>query len=108
VTFEHKGYDPKFCKASVAHGTRAPTFHQCFRKPSNKDGWCWQHHPDAEKERDEKRMREYEEGLDRSSRNRNKAGGEALLNWLETKKGVALDLRVYFDEWDGSDPGEEP
>jgi hypothetical protein len=65
VTFVHTprpGYpplDPERCKASVAHGDRAPTFHQCQRKVW-KDGWCRQHHPDTEKAKQDRWEEEWQ------------------------------------------------
>lgn len=52
-------FDPGRCKASVTErGHWRP--HQCRRKPW-KDGWCKQHHPDAEAERREQSKKRWEE-----------------------------------------------
>ena len=50
--YEPTNRDPDRCKASVSGEGRYGSFHahQCSRKPW-KDGWCKQHHPDAEAER---------------------------------------------------------
>lgn len=54
--------NPDFCKSKVFE---AGCFHafQCSRK-ATKDGYCWQHHPDAEdkrrRERDERDLRKFE------------------------------------------------
>lgn len=42
--------DPTRCKAGVWGKERWATYSQCARK-AVKDGWCKQHHPDAEAER---------------------------------------------------------
>ncbi len=42
--------DPTRCKAGVHSNDRISRYSQCARKPY-KDGWCRQHHPDAEAER---------------------------------------------------------
>ena len=47
--------DPGRCRASVPFGGRSVSFRQCLRK-AKKDGWCAQHHPDAEKARQEKSL----------------------------------------------------
>ena len=47
------------CKAAV-HDTFGVGFHQCLRM-AGREGWCFQHHPDAEKEREAKKRRDYEE-----------------------------------------------
>ena len=51
-------FDPKRCKASVLEPGRGWHPHQCQRKASI-DGWCYQHHPNAEKERQEERRQRY-------------------------------------------------
>ena len=55
MAFEYKRHDkysapvdPKRCKAMVSTGRS--TIYQCGR-PRWKDGWCTQHHPDKEAER---------------------------------------------------------
>lgn len=44
--------DPNRCKAGVWGNERWASYGQCSRKPF-KDGWCKQHHPDSERERQE-------------------------------------------------------
>lgn len=52
-------YDAPFtdqqCRAAIAQGSWTVSFRQCSRKPW-KDGWCKQHHPDTEEERQAQRM----------------------------------------------------
>ena len=43
--------DPARCKAGVTSGGRWPRYSQCARK-AGEDGWCKQHHPDAEAKRE--------------------------------------------------------
>ena len=58
--------NPDKCKASVPMGGRSVGFYQCSREPM-KDGWCWQHHPDKEKQRDEKALQKAERKIQNSS-----------------------------------------
>lgn len=51
--------DPELCKAAVPWDGRRPGFHQCQRK-ATRDGWCHQHHPEAEAKRREKTRAEWE------------------------------------------------
>lgn len=50
---KHNGFnyaapvDPSKCRASVSNGPRTMCWHQCDRRHV-RDGWCKQHHPDAE------------------------------------------------------------
>ena len=70
MVFEHKprpgepSLDRKRCKASVGHGTRVPSFHQCQRKVW-KQGWCQQHHPDEVKKREDQKKQEFDRIFDR-------------------------------------------
>ncbi len=64
--------DPARCKASVS-SAGSFRFHQCRRKHTA-DGWCSQHHPDAEaKRRKEQSARWAEERRARSVHERNMA-----------------------------------
>jgi hypothetical protein len=51
--------DPARCKATVAHGTRSPSFRQCERKVWGA-GWCKQHHPVEVKKRNDQKQKEYD------------------------------------------------
>ena len=53
TTIRHGKLDHDRCKADVWE-ERAWHGHQCLRR-AKRDGWCAQHHPDAEKERRRKR-----------------------------------------------------
>lgn len=50
--------DIERCKAAV-YNTLQWRFFQCQRK-KKKDGWCFQHHPDAEKKRTQERKERWE------------------------------------------------
>jgi len=41
------------CRAIIHSGTLGIIKTQCLRR-ATKDGYCWQHHPDAVKKREEK------------------------------------------------------
>ena len=71
------------CKATVHGDSRWPSFHQCNRKRV-KDGWCKQHHPDAEKAREAKSEARYQASM-RSGRIRDGAGS--------TLRAIAVSLR---------------
>lgn len=54
-----QAFDPSRCKAGVtAYHGRWPHYGQCQRKHSV-EGWCKQHHPDAEKKRREAQEEAY-------------------------------------------------
>lgn len=52
--------DPKLCKASVHEPGRGAPIHQCQRRPV-RDGWCGQHHPEAEAKRVAAAHKRYQE-----------------------------------------------
>jgi len=53
--------DPTRCKASVREQGMWPRFYQCKRK-ATLDGWCKQHHPDAQAARDKAAMDKHHAG----------------------------------------------
>ena len=58
--------DPAYCKAGVWGKERWPSYSQCARK-SGVDGWCKQHHPDAEALRNKEANARWEKGLRKSA-----------------------------------------
>jgi len=50
--------DPERCKASVTTLGMRFAFHQCQRK-ATKDGWCYQHHPNAVADRRQESVNAY-------------------------------------------------
>lgn len=109
------------CKARVFSGGSYRSY-QCDRKHT-KDGYCWQHHPDAEAKRRDKSDREYREKLDNSphriaARKVEKLESEkhqlikAILDWAKTpgnhggnpytKDFVILAMELRKEEDDGS------
>lgn len=61
VPGEKLGYTKvKLCKAQVSDGRTG--LWNCSRR-ATKDGFCWQHHPDAVKKREQESQRRYEEWL---------------------------------------------
>lgn len=59
-------FNPKRCAQEVSSGTRAPTYHQCDRKPGHgpDELYCRQHDPAAIAARREKQQRAYNTRLD--------------------------------------------
>lgn len=58
--------DPKRCKAGVHSSEGLSGYAQCARK-AKKDGWCSQHHPDAEEARRKAASEKYKAKLRRHS-----------------------------------------
>jgi hypothetical protein len=94
VTRDYKPYfmhdpklDPKRCKAEVWEQFRS---YQCSKKVKL-DGYCAQHHPDAEKRRDEQRRAKAE----REDRQRRTAWAvdDARAKVVDT----ALELKIFTD-----------
>ena len=81
-------FDPELCQASVSDGDRSVRFHQCQRK-ATRDGWCYQHHPEA----DTRRRKEQKENWERKQRLRN-------LPWtkLEKANNRIRELEAQRDE----------
>jgi len=96
--------DPEKCKASVPNEGRSVRFHQCLRAPS-KDGWCWQHHPDAEAMRAEEAMRRYEAKRERSPWRRIEKMGAVIVELQAENARVRGALEMV--EWvEGDEPLE--
>lgn len=66
--------DPDRCAAAVWAGYSP---HQCLRK-AKKDGWCGQHHPDAEASRLERVMERYRKKIEDQERSRFRAAQRSV------------------------------
>jgi hypothetical protein len=61
-----KPLDPTRCKAGVWGNERWTSYAQCSRK-AGADGWCKQHHPDAQKKRAAAADEKYQASLRKSA-----------------------------------------
>lgn len=59
-------FDPKRCKAGVWGNERWSRYSQCSRK-AVEDGWCKQHHPEAEAKREEAAKAKYHASMRKSA-----------------------------------------